>query len=333
MHTMRTNKSPMRRVFLSTLLLAVLVLFIPGQVYPQNDECLSRTSVVTIIGKRVTSAEHVKGPVHPTLLTPADLRAKAGGKDVAIESVTRPSAPLRIAVILDVGAGQSKSTWEITRFILHNFPSQFAQGTEFSLVTFDSQVEQKSSFSIGAHALDDALSTQSPSKTKESEAGLYGALARGIAAFGDNRPGDAEFLITAWEDGRNSDMSRAVARQLLQAGVRLFGVSFDSSRVEKGPPFSYVTLTPVTPIDTIARTSGGWWMRAALGDPRNNVIPEVFGESMSDFYNVSLKLAQPLTKAQELRIELVKNPNVSSQTNLSARDVLLSYPQTLYPCH
>lgn len=323
----------MMRLFLSTLLLVLLVLLIAGQVYPQNDECLSRTSLVTIVGRKVKTAEHVKGAVHPTLVTPADLRAKVGGKDVAIESVTHPSAPLRIAVVLDVGAGQSKSTWEITRFILHNFPSWFAQGTEFSLVTFDSHVEQKSSFNIGEHALDDALSTQSPSKMKESERGFYGALAGGIAAFGDNRPGDAEFLITAWEDHRNSDMSRTVAQQLLQAGVRLFGVSFDSSVATKGPPFSGVTLTPLTPIDTIARTSGGWWMRAAVGDPLNNVIPEMFGESMSDFYNVSLKLAQPLTKAQELRIELVKNPNVSSQTNLSARDVLLSYPRTLYPCH
>jgi hypothetical protein len=330
---MHTNKSPMMRVFLSTLLLFLFVLFIASQVYSQNDECLSRTSLVTIVGKKGKIGEHAKGLVRPTLLTPADLRAKTGAQYVAIESVARPSAPLRITVVLDVGAGQSKSTWETARFILHNLPSQFAQGTEFSLVTFDSQVEQKSSFSVGEHALDDALGTLSPSKTKESEGGLYGALAGGIAAFGDNRPGDAEFLITAWEDGRNSDMSRTVGRQLLQAGVRLFGVSFDSSRVEKGPGGSYVTLTPLTPIDTIARTSGGLWMRTAGANPGYDGIPKKFAEVMSDFYTVSLKLAQPLAKAQELRIELVKNPNFSSQTNLSATDVLLSYPQTLYPCH
>jgi hypothetical protein len=333
---MHTSKSPRMRVSLSTLLLVLLVLLTAGQVYPQNDECLSRNGLVTVVGRKAQTAEQLKGAVHPTLLTPADLRAKVGGKQVAIESVTRPSAPLRITVVLDVGAGQSKSTWEIVRFILHNFPSQFAQGTEFSLVTFDGQVEQKSGFSAREHALDDALGTQSPSKTKESEGGLYGALASGITAFGDHRPGDTEFLITAWEDHRNSDLSRAVTQQLLQTGVRLFGMSFDSSRVEKGFPFSGVLLPPVTPIDTIASASGGLWMRVAVGDPRNDGIPKMFGGSMSDFYNVSLKLAQPLTKAQELRIELVKNPNVRSQTNPSARDVrdvMLSYPQTLYPCH
>lgn len=328
---MHTNKSPVMRGLLSTLLLVLLVLFIAGQVYPQSDECLSHTSLVTIVGRKGQTPEHVKGAVHPTLLTAGDLRVKAGGKSVAIESVTPPSAPLRITVVLDVGARQSKSTWETTRFILHNLPSWFAQGTEFSLVTFDSEVEQKGRFSIGEHALDAALSTQSPSNAKESEGGLYGALAHGITAFGDNRPGDAEFLITAWEDDRNSDLSRAVTRQLLQAGVRLFGVSF--AKVEKAPPFPGITLTPLTPIDTIATTSGGWWMRSRVGDPVNNAIPEMFGESISDFYSVSLKLAQPLTKAQELRIEMVKNPNVGSQTDLSARDVLLSYPQTLYPCH
>lgn len=328
MHAMDTNKPPMMGVSLSTLLLVPLVLLLAVQVYPQNDECLSRTTPMTIIGRNTKGPEHA---VHPTLLTPADLRAKAGGKDVAIESLTRPSSPLRITVVLDVGARQGKSTWEVTQFIFHNLPSWFAQGTQFSLVTFDSQVEQKSSFSVGEHALDTALSAQSPSKAKESEGGLYGALAQGITAFGDHHPGDAEFLITTWEDDRNSDLSRAITRQLLQAGVRLFGVSF--AKVEKGPPFPGVALTALTPIDGIARASGGLWMRSVVDDPVNNVIPEMFGESISDFYNVSLKLTQPLTKAQELRLELVSNPSVSSQTNPRAKDVLLSYPQRLYPCH
>src|SRR5262249_45418590 len=86
------------------------------------------------------------------------------------------------------------------------------------------------------------------------------------------------------------------------------------------------------PMDTIARTSGGWWLMAAVGDPVNNVIPQMLAEWMSDFYNVSLKLSQSLTKAQELRIEMVKNPNVSAQTKPKAGDVMLSHPQTLYPC-
>lgn len=194
-------------------------------------------------------------------------------------------------------------------------------------------MEQKSSFVSGQHALDDALSTQSPAKTTASKSSVYDALATGIAALGISRPGDAEFLITTWEDHGESDKSRAVTRQLSQSAVRLFGVSFDSSVAGRGFPISAVSLTPLTPIDNMARTSGGWWMRAVVGDPVNNAIPEMFGESISDFYNLNLKVTQPLTKAQKLHLELVKNPNVSSQNGPRARDVLLSYPQTLYPCH
>jgi hypothetical protein len=50
---------------------------------------------------------------------------------------------------------------------------------------------------------------------------------------------------------------------------------------------------------------------------------------MSEFYNVTLKLAQPVTKAQELRIELVKHNNL----NADSKNIVLSSPQTLYPCH
>lgn len=328
MHAMYTNKSPKMRVF-PTSVLPVVVLIIGCQLYAQNDECLSRRSPVTVLGVKAKHRED--GAVRPTGLSTADLRATAGGHDVVVESLTRPSAPLRITVVVDVGANQTKSTWEITRFILHNFPSQVAQGTEFSLVTFDNQVKQKSSFRTGERALDDSLGGQSPSQTKESDAGLYGALAAAIDGFGGSRPGDAEFLITTWEDSRNSDLSRGVTRQLLQSGVRLFGVSF--ARVEKGAPFPGVAAAPLTPVDTIARTAGGLWMRSVVGDPVNNVIPKMLGEMIPDFYTVSLKLAQRLTKAQELHIEVVKNPNVSSQANLSAKDVLLSYPRTLYPCH
>lgn len=127
MHAMHIGQSPMIVGSPSTLLRVLLVLLIAGQVYPQNDECLNRTTVVTILGVK---GNNVKGPIHPTLLTPADLRAKVGGDDAMIESLTHPSGSLRIVVILDIGAGQNKSTWEVTRFILHNFPLWFAQGTE-----------------------------------------------------------------------------------------------------------------------------------------------------------------------------------------------------------
>ena len=334
-HCLRTSEEVLVVTFWSVnprispkyLLLVTMLFSCPG-VYPQSADCLSRSTVITVLGRRG------KDEASPTAsLSREDLRVKVGGKSVSIESVEHPSKPLRVSVVLDVGSSQSKATWNATRLIVHNIQAEFVEGTEFSLVAFDDRVEQKVSLRRGAHALDEFVDAVSLSKTKESKTGLYEGLAAGIRTLGTPQPGDAVFLVAAWEDAGNSDSQTATVQWLSVAGVRLFGVSFDSSGLPGViPQQTFVTLRSFTPIEAVARVSGGLWIRASRSGPAVDMVPKASASVMADFYTLGLKLEQPLGKAEELRIELVKGSKISPKPNLNLRDVVLSYPQALYPC-
>lgn len=313
----------------SKYLLILIVIFIGLQVCSQTDECLTRTTVVTVAGHGTKDAAK---PI--VSLTTEGLQVKVAGKTVAVGGVAPPSTPLRVGIVLDVGSSQTKSTWDSTRLMLHNFQSQLPEGTEFSLVTFDDKVEQKVPLSAEASAFHDTLAAASPTKIKESKAGLYEAIATGIRAFDSPHPGDALLVITAWEDGGGSDMQAAVSQWLSVAGVRLFGISFDSSRLPAAPPTAtFATTTIFAPIEAVSKSAGGLWVRTATGTIGTDTLPKMYAVFMSDFYVVTLKLTQRITKPQDLRIELVKGNVVTFQANLSRKDVLLYYPPSLYPCH
>ena len=260
-------------------------------------------------------------------LAPTDLRVRAGRKDVAVVSVVHRAAPLRIGVIVDIGVHQTKATWDRTRVIVHNFVSQFPEEAEFSLVTFDDKVEDRFPLETRSH-LDERLATLLPSRLKESKTGLYEALAAAIRAFGTVRPGDALLFVTAWEDSGSSDMQGAVAQWLSAAGVRLFGISFDSSRLP-GPPLpgTGVLLQSFTPVGALAHASGGVWAITPAAVPGAEVLPQFFAAVVLDFYTVVLKLTQPLAKTEALKIEFAKGASTSVKPR-----VVLSYPQALYPC-
>lgn len=310
----------------SKILLLVGVTFVSLWVYSQNDECLTRTTVITILGPRGKDTRPILS------LTPSDLHVTTDGKDISVESVAHPSTPLRVSIVLDVGSRQTKSTRDATRSILHNFPSQFPEGTAFSLVVFDDKAEQKVPLQQGGRALEESLAALLPSKIKESTTGLYEALTLGIKAFGTPHPGDVEFLVTAWEGDGKSDLRAALAQGLSVAGVRLFGASFDYSRLPGIPPTgTFISMPSFTPIEDVASSSGGvWLMNTAVSGPTIDVVPKLAAAVMSDFYLVTLKLKQPVTKTQKLKIELLMKSSI--QANPSAKDIKLSYPQTLYPC-
>lgn len=67
-------------------------------------------------------------------------------------------------------------------------------------------------------------------------------------------------------------------------------------------------------------------MRTAVSDPALAWLPKASALVIADFYAVGLRLEHPITKNEEMKIQLV-NPK-SDPTHHET----LSYPQTLYPC-
>jgi hypothetical protein len=318
------------------LFLAVLALSL--QAYPQNDGCLSRSVVMTV---RALPRQHVDGPI---MLKPTDLNARLAEKDVSVESVLRSPNPFRVVVVLDAGAAQTKVTWDASLAIAHDLPSAVPDNTEFSLLTFDSNVQTPTSFKPGPHALDDALAGLSPTKNRESRDALYDALSHAIDGFGGARAGNSIFLITAWEGPaqsvdlrrppdarRDDDKVKPLLRMLSENDTRLFGVSFDQSVVHLlGDGYAMAVSSGLTPLEGAARTSGGLWLRGTGRAPAAYAV-KATGTAMEGFYTVALRLAQPITEPGTLRVDL----SASGKSRLKGEgdpDIKLFYPPTLGAC-
>jgi hypothetical protein len=311
---------------MSRYMLLLIVLVAGLQAYPQNDGCLSHSVVMTV---RAFSRKLADGR---TILIPTDLRARVSDRDVPVESLVHSPNPLRVVVILDIGATQTKVTWDASLAMARALANEVPDDTEFSLSVFDDKARAPTSFKRGPRALDDLLASLSPTKNTESRVGLYDALNRGIDSFGGFHAGNSIFLITAWEGDRNRDRLDGLLRSLSENGARLFGVSFDQSVLPgKLPTDSYAMVSGFTALDAASTTSGGLWLRGTgVGQIAGAV--KVVGTTMSDFYAIVLKLAQPITQPEKLKLDLTAEGKAHLKEKGDAADVKLFYPPELNPC-
>jgi len=311
---------------MSRYVLSLIVLVASLQGHAQNDGCLSRSVVMTV---RALPRKLANGRA---ILIPTDLRARVSDRDVPVESLVHSPNPFRVVIILDIGATQTRATWDTSLAMARALPNEVPDDTEFSLSVFDDKAQAPTSFKRGPHALDDSLASLSPTKNKESQGGLYDALNRGIDSFGGPHPGNSIFLITAWEGDRKRDGLDGLLRSLSENGARLFGVSFDQSVLPgKLTTDLYVMVTSFAAFDAASTTSGGLWLRGTGLGPIPSAIKGM-GITMSDFYAVVLKLAQPIAQPEKLKLDLTTEGKAHLKEKGDPADVKLFYPPELDPC-
>jgi hypothetical protein len=232
-------------------------------------------------------------------------------------------------VLLDIGSRQGRATWEAANQLLHDFLAAVLGGTELSLFLFDDEAEQKALFGKEIHRLNEVIAGLQQAKKKESESGMYGALAAAVEAFGTPHPGDAIFVITGWEGKKND---QGAVDSVLNAGIRVFGVSFDASALPGKPPGGiYSTVVSYSPIDGLARATGGIWARTAGGNSVS-VLARSLALPISEYYSVALSPAQPLNKREPLKVELRGEAVTQSGLKVDLKKVSVSHPQMLSPC-
>lgn len=312
----------------SAMLLAV-TLSAGFMAYSQTTDCSAGSIILTVAGPFGKSGES------PILsLAPTDLRIEAAGRDASVVSIARPSDALRVVIVLDIGGSQTRWSWNETLQIARGMPRQFPEGTRFSLVAFDDKVQQVVTVKTGSEVFDKPLAALSLSKAKESETVLYDALEAASRMLDSPRPGDAIFLITAFEGGRQSKWETAAIQLLSANNVRLFGLSFDQTGLPGRPPTGFfVTLESFSAISVVSAASSGVWFRGSGNVSAPDSLIQGIANSISDVYVVTLKLARPMTKPERLTVELAKSSRAHVREKFSPNDVKLSYPRMLYPCH
>lgn len=300
----------------------IVICFLVGVLRSENGGCLSRT---TLIGVSGTNGEPSKG------LTAADFKVTVGGKAASVQSATPADRPPRVIILLDASSSHDQSTWVATQAVLDEFLAGFPEVADFTLLTFDDKVQQVVHETNRA-VLQGTLGEMFPSGKRESEAGLVEAVKKAGVSFDVYRQGDAEFLITT-SDQIHKETEQALSQQRV-AGIRLFGVSFDQSRLPEPLPFgANMKAESYSPLEVAAKASGGLWIwfdmsrqdaTASLRSAR--AVGKGAAMLVRNYFTLDLRLTKPLTKPEKLKIELLKGPRVD------AKDISTSYPQDLFPC-
>jgi hypothetical protein len=281
----------------------------------ENAACLSRTVLVGVSG------EPSEG------WTTADFKVAVGGKPASIQSVTPADRPPRVLILLDVSANHDQSTWAAAREMVDEFMAGFPLAADLTLVTFDDKV-QRVVHETDRAALQGTVGEMFPSGKRESEAGLSQAIKEANVGFAVHRQGDAELLITT-SDRTNKEILQALSQQV-EAGIRLFGGSFDQSKLPD--PFPYggsMTAEDYTPLEAVAKTSGGAWIRFDMRreESRNaTAAGKTTAALVRNYVVLELRLTSPVTKPEKLKIELVKSVKGKAQERFPGR------PQELFPC-
>lgn len=297
------------------------LILLAASAFAQTD-CGPPWFVISVLNRTPTTGGHFS-------LSPSNLHIKVGGRDTSVESVSAPSSAIRIAVLLDIGSRQDKATWEAANQLLHDFLTAVPEGTELSLFVFDDEAEQKAPFGKEIHLLNEVVVGLQQSKKKESESGMYGALTAAMQAFGTPHSGDAILMIAGWEGKKNDQQA---VDSVLSGGIRVFGVSFDASALPgKLPAGIYSTVVSYSPIDLLARATGGLWARTTGGNSVS-VLARSLASPMSEYYSVALGPAPPLSKRESLKIELRGETVTQSGEKVDLKKVSVSYPQILAPC-
>jgi hypothetical protein len=309
------------RLVIGWLLLARVLAGVP--LYCQDHVC-NRT-VISLQQKGMPST-------NPFPLVPELLKVRVGGKLVRSSPMVTRRKPLRVSILLDIGTRQNQRTWITTKVIVEKLSVELPVGTEFSLSTFSDKVEHKLFSGQSGPPLQDALNSLSLSSGKESKEALYEAIQEGVKAFEYPAAGDVEVLVTASEVGFGAKLEQDLERHLSLYGVRLFGVSFDLSKLPVPMPSSTDASVSwgksFSSPEAVASASGGVWVRTPVASKQPEVaIAKGIASFAANGFVLDLHLDRTLAKGEDLQVELVDG------RGSPVKDVILLYPKQLYPCH
>jgi len=300
----------------------IVVCFLSGTLYPQNDPCQLRRTLIGVSGK---NGERSEG------LTVADFNVTVGGKAASLQSAMLAELPPRVVILVDASANHDQSTWAATRAMVEEFLAGFPEVADFTLLAFDDKLQQVVQQTDRA-SLQGTMAEMFPSGKRESEAGLAKAVKKASSIFDVYRQGDAEFLVTTSDQIRKE--TEQALRQQRAVGIRLFGLSFDQSRHPSALPFDlYMKVEDYSPLGAAAKASGGLWMwfdMSGQGGTASLQNARAAGKGAAtlvrNYFTLDLRLTKPLAKPEKLKIELLKSPRVD------AKDIYTAYPQELFPC-
>jgi hypothetical protein len=307
---------------------ATVVCLCAGLPARTGTNCKQSTAIVNVLDRH---------GVPLTGLTLPDFKVTSHGQSIPVLDTTFSTGARRVVILLDTSGSMlgetSRDEWKIARAAALDFVNSVSAGTQLSLVTFASDIQERTKLSGDRRAIMqwlDAGPDDHRSRPKGHTA-LFEAVLAALKGLDPVQPGDAIFAVTDGED----NASRKVAPEQIQRvsqGVRLYVfVLYDEFFGEED--FSRQKFFE------IVKDSGGFATgigEARTGpfshfvyDDRAKAMTKAAARTVSaqigSYYLLSLDLAN-FTGSPDLKVETI---DANGRTR---KDVTVTFPRRVSTC-
>jgi len=297
----------------------------------QQDPCLTRTVPVNVM----TSDGNLVWGLHAS-----DFKAQLGRQPAEIVSVTADAGQHRAVIVLDA-SGSMADKWGASLALAEGL-LKWTPHTAFALITFSDQIRERVGFDKGNDAVRTKLADLEKF-TPGGHTGLLDALHEALVTLNAPQIGDAIYLISDGGDNRSRLTESEIKKELRPRPPRVFGFA----------PMGPVAARGRTPLEVegpgflraLTKESGGDLILYAgqlhVSTTRDVNVPlppknflggvvtfaaRAFGQEISEFYRLEIKLPAPLEKPRSWKLE------VSAPKGTKGRPFIVIYPEQLMPC-
>jgi hypothetical protein len=266
-------------------------------------------------------------------------RAVFRGKPVRIQSVSGPTSPLRVVIVLDASGSMNRpGKWGVALFTARDIIRTTPPQSTFALVVFGSDVLTRVDFDRGNGAVLRALDGLNANRDKtvagHGRTGLFDAILKGVQILDQPKPGDTIFVVSDGGDNASHSVTGEVAAALQSSGVRLFAavLGYDRTPTPEEMPDR---------LEDLARTSGGYSLRLTGNgpfssgtsyDPTPKYLDSISLElqkvflRMTTYYRLEIEAAEQPKKLENWKLEI--DPGMKEKL----KGAQISYPHKIGPC-
>jgi len=332
----RTVNAIMSRKAFLTVLLSAIVLS-PITLPAQDSGCTQRTIAVGVVDGAWNLVPD---------LSAANFRGKLRGHDVRILSAAVDTSPRRIVLLLDASGSMMDSSvgggWK-TEKAISQYLIQFAPPrASIAFIAFSRTILESEGFDDEPQALLQHLSAlvkvcEQPRKGPQVTA-LFDAISRAGGTLGVCKLGDVICTLTDAGDNKSLSTARRVEAELLNSGVRLFGIVTirELSPRARAPE----EATGPEQLHSMIEATGGNTLfvpYVAMSEPYINIRAKTAADAadlalqrlfrqMGEFYRLEVRLPEKVDKPTKWKLEVL------DANGKPMRGVEVHYPQELMPC-
>lgn len=270
----------------------------------------------------VVNARDKHGHFLPSLQT-SDFRARFGGENVSVASLTPGASPFRVVILLDKsGSMNSEMQRKVEQFITDELVHSLPASTQFALIVFASRVLETVEFGHSRAEILSAVDRLSASAGEEKTA-LRDSQLYASDLFGTPQIGDSVVVVSDSQDNHSHTSSSAVQQAYWSKGIRVFLFEI----LDRYSSIAQEALAEEEEQEAFILGTGGDYRSTDHPEPSevSSAVHDL-ADDLSNYYVLRLGKPQRAGNSTSLQLEVVDS------SGRKRKGVSLAFPKRIRPC-